>query len=188
MHNKFHSNIQIMSKIKTIVLKRGKEDSLTRRHPWIFSGAIHHSEGELQEGDVVRVLNAQGDFIAVGHWQIGSIAVRVLSFNDENVDGEFYENKLSVALDVRRSIGLLRNGEGIAESDRNTTYRLVHGEGDGLPGLVIDMYDGTAVMQAHSVGMHVDRMLIANSLKKVMGDDLKAVYYRAKQLCHSRLI
>ena len=82
-----------MSKIKTIVLKRGKEDSLTRRHPWIFSGAIHHSEGELQEGDVVRVLNAQGDFIAVGHWQIGSIAVRVLSFNDENVDGEFYENK-----------------------------------------------------------------------------------------------
>ena len=117
MHNKYHSNIQIMSKIKTIVLKRGKEDSLTRRHPWIFSGAIHHSEGELQEGDVVRVLNAQGDFIAVGHWQIGSIAVRVLSFNDENVDGEFYENKLSVALDVRRSIGLLRNGEGIAESD-----------------------------------------------------------------------
>ena len=169
-----------MSKIKTIVLKRGKEDSLTRRHPWIFSGAIHHSEGELQEGDVVRVLNAQGDFIAVGHWQIGSIAVRVLSFNDENVDGEFYENKLAVALDVRRSIGLLRNGEGIAESDRNTTYRLVHGEGDGLPGLVIDMYDGTAVMQAHSVGMHVDRMLIANSLKKVMGDDLNAVYYKSE--------
>ena len=156
-----------MSKIKTIVLKKGKEDSLLRKHPWIFSGAIHHSEGELQEGDVVRVLTSQGDFIAVGHWQIGSIAVRVLSFSDQCVDDEFYENKLSVALDIRRSIGLLRNGEDTDEHDRNSTYRLVHGEGDGLPGLVIDMYDGVAVMQAHSVGMHVDRMLIANSLKKI---------------------
>lgn len=169
-----------MSKIKTIVLKKGKEDSLLRKHPWIFSGAIHHSEGELQEGDVVRVLTSQGDFIAVGHWQIGSIAVRVLSFSDQCVDDEFYENKLSVALDIRRSIGLLRNGEDTDEHDRNSTYRLVHGEGDGLPGLVIDMYDGVAVMQAHSVGMHVDRMLIANSLKKIMGDDLKAVYYKSE--------
>ena len=169
-----------MSKIKTIVLKKGKEDSLLRKHPWIFSGAIHHSEGELQEGDVVRVLTSQGDFIAIGHWQIGSIAVRVLSFSDQCVDDEFYENKLSVALDIRRSIGLLRNGEDTDEHDRNSTYRLVHGEGDGLPGLVIDMYDGVAVMQAHSVGMHVDRMLIANSLKKIMGDDLKAVYYKSE--------
>ena len=169
-----------MSKIKTIVLKRGKEESLIRRHPWIFSGAIHHTEGEFQEGDVVRVLTAQGDFIAVGHWQIGSIAVRVLSFKDETINGEFYENKLSVALDVRRSIGLLRNAKGLREQDINNTCRLVHGEGDGLPGLVIDMYDGTAVMQAHSVGMHADRMLIANSLKKVMGKELKAVYYKSE--------
>ena len=169
-----------MSNIKTIVLKKGKEESLIRRHPWIFSGAIHHTEGEFQEGDVVRVLTAQGDFIAVGHWQIGSIAVRVLSFMDETINGEFYENKLSVALDVRRSIGLLRNGKDIDEQDINTTYRLVHGEGDGLPGLVIDMYDGTAVMQAHSVGMHADRMLIANSLKRIMGEELKAVYYKSE--------
>ncbi|MEE1289287.1 MAG: class I SAM-dependent rRNA methyltransferase, partial [Bacteroidaceae bacterium] len=169
-----------MSNIKTIVLKKGKEESLIRRHPWIFSGAIHHTEGEIQEGDVVRVLTAQGDFIAVGHWQIGSIAVRVLSFMDETINGEFYENKLSVALDVRRSIGLLRNGKDIDEQDINTTYRLVHGEGDGLPGLVIDMYDGTAVMQAHSVGMHADRMLIANSLKRIMGEELKAVYYKSE--------
>ena len=166
--------------IKTIVLKKGKEDSLIRKHPWIFSGAIHHTEGELQEGDVVRVITAQGDFIAVGHWQIGSIAVRVLSFTDEIIDDKFYENKLAIALDVRKSIGLLRNAKDIEEHNRNTTYRLVHGEGDGLPGLVIDMYDGTAVMQAHSVGMHTDRMLIANSLKKIMGEELKAIYYKSE--------
>ena len=97
-----------MSDYKKIILKKGKEDSLLRRHPWIFSGAIHHTEGNINEGDVVRVLTSQGEFIAVGHWQIGSIAVRVLSFDDVTIDGEFYENKLAVALDVRRSIGLLR--------------------------------------------------------------------------------
>ena len=164
---------------KTIVLKKGKEDSLTRRHPWIFSGAIHHADNDLQEGDVVRVVSIQGVFIAIGHWQIGSIAIRVLSFEDEKIDEEFYCKRLKSALDVRNSIGLLR-GNCTDENNINTTYRLIHGEGDNMPGLVIDIYGDTAVMQAHSVGMHVDRMIIAQSLKKIMGDSLKSVYYKSE--------
>jgi 23S rRNA (cytosine1962-C5)-methyltransferase len=169
-----------MTEYKTIYLKKGKEDSLTRKHPWIFSGAISRCDDNMEEGEVVRVISGKGDFIAIGHWQIGSIAIRVLSFDDVALDGEFYENKLSIALDVRKSIGLLRGGNNIDEKNINTTYRLVHGEGDGLPGLVIDMYDGTAVMQAHSIGMHVHRHIIAESLKKVMGEELKAVYYKSE--------
>ena len=169
-----------MTEYKTIYLKKGKEDSLTRKHPWIFSGAINRCDDNMEEGEVVRVISGKGDFIAIGHWQIGSIAIRVLSFDDVAIDGEFYENKLSIALDVRKSIGLLRGGNNIDEKNINTTYRLVHGEGDGLPGLVIDMYDGTAVMQAHSIGMHVHRHIIAESLKKVMGEELKAVYYKSE--------
>lgn len=164
---------------KTIVLKKGKEDSLARRHPWIFSGAIHHADNDLQEGDVVRVVSIQGMFIAIGHWQIGSIAIRVLSFEDEKIDEEFYCKRLKSALDVRNSIGLLR-GNSTDETNINTTYRLIHGEGDNMPGLVIDIYGDTAVMQAHSVGMHVDRMIIAQSLKKIMGDSLKSVYYKSE--------
>lgn len=168
-----------MRTVRTITLRKGKEESLLRKHPWIFSGAIQSADQDMQEGDVVRVLSSRGDFIAVGHWQIGSIAVRVLSFEDAQIDDDFYENKLSVALDVRRSIGLLR-GEDTDAQHQNSTYRLVHGEGDNLPGLVIDIYSDTAVMQAHSVGMHVDRMMIANALKKVMGDKLSAVYYKSE--------
>lgn len=168
-----------MRTVRTITLRKGKEESLLRKHPWIFSGAIQSADQDMQEGDVVRVLSSRGDFIAVGHWQIGSIAVRVLSFEDVQIDDDFYENKLSVALDVRRSIGLLR-GEDTDAQHKNSTYRLVHGEGDNLPGLVIDIYSDTAVMQAHSVGMHVDRMMIANALKKVMGDKLSAVYYKSE--------
>lgn len=164
---------------KTIVLKKGKEDSLARRHPWIFSGAIHHADNDLQEGDVVRVVSIQGMFIAIGHWQIGSIAIRVLSFEDEKIDEEFYCKRLKSALDVRNSIGLLR-GNCTDENNINTTYRLIHGEGDNMPGLVIDIYGDTAVMQAHSVGMHVDRMIIAQSLKKIMGESLKSVYYKSE--------
>lgn len=168
-----------MADYKKIILKKGKEDSLLRRHPWIFSGAIYSADNDLQEGDVVNVYTVKGDFIAVGHWQIGSIAVRVLSFEPERINDEFYENKLSSALDVRRSIGLLRSNA----TDNNTinnTFRLVHGEGDNLPGLIIDIYADTAVMQAHSVGMHCDRQMIANALKKVMGEELKAVYYKSE--------
>lgn len=165
---------------QSLFLKKGKADSLYRKHPWVFSGAVHHIDGVPQEGDKLRVIDSDGRFVAVGHWQIGSIALRVLSFSDEVIDVGFYIRRLSVALDVRRSIGVVRCDDAIRPENRNDMYRLVHGEGDFLPGLVIDMYAGTAVMQAHSVGMHEDRMLIAEALKNVMGDGLKAIYYKSE--------
>lgn len=158
---------------KYIILRKGKEESLKRFHPWIFSGAVHHIEGEPAEGDLVEVLNSEGRFIAIGHWQIGSIAVRILTFQRQKIDIEFWKKRLASALDVRKSIG-------VAGTAYNNMYRLVHGEGDNLPGLIIDIYGKNAVMQAHSVGMHVCRMQIAEALKAVMGDDLKAVYYKSE--------
>ena len=158
---------------KLLILRKGKEESLKRFHPWIFSGAVHHIEGEPKEGDLVEVLNSEGRFVAIGHWQVGSIAVRVLTFNRQKIDVEFWEKRLETALDVRKSIGL-------AGSVNNNMYRLVHGEGDNLPGLIIDIYGENAVMQAHSVGMHVSRMQIAEALKAVMGDSLKAIYYKSE--------
>lgn len=158
---------------KTVYLKKGKEESLGRFHPWIFSGAIHHIEGRPEEGDVVRVLSADGRFLAVGHVQIGSIAVRVLSFEDIAIDRSFWFQRLSVAYDVRKSIG-------VAGNPSNNTFRLVHGEGDGLPGLVIDVYDRTAVMQAHSVGMHVCRHEIADALSEVLDGIIDNIYYKSE--------
>lgn len=159
--------------MKQIYLKRGKDESLRRFHPWIFSGAIHHMSEQPEEGETVEVFTAENEYIATGHYQIGSIMVRVLSFENETIDQKFYEHRLAVALDVRRSIG-------VAGREDNTTYRLVHGEGDNLPGLVIDIYGKTAVMQAHSVGMHTDRMTIANALKSVMQDELDNIYYKSE--------
>lgn len=162
--------------MKSVTLKRGKEESLRRFHPWVFSGALTKDYGhsnELTEGEIVKVLSFDGEFIAIGHWQIGSIAVRVLSFDDEPIDASFWQHRLNVAYDTRRAIG-------VADNPNNTTYRLVHGEGDNLPGLVIDIYGETAVMQAHSVGMHVCRKEIADALKVVMGDVLKNVYYKSE--------
>lgn len=158
--------------MKTLYLHKGKDESLRRYHPWVFSGAVHHMEGNPQEGDLVRVVNNEGSFIAVGHWQIGSIAVRVLSFEDRPIDHAFWVEKLQSAYNVRKLIGVMEGG--------NDTYRLVHGEGDNLPGLVVDMYGKTAVMQAHSVGMHVDRMKIAEALKEVMGEKLENIYYKSE--------
>ena len=158
---------------KNVYLKKGKEESLKRFHPWVFSGAIHHTDDEIDEGETVRVVSLDGTFIAVGHWQIGSIAVRVLSFDDEEIDDEFWEKRLSSALEMRKSIG-------IADNPNNNTYRLIHGEGDNLPGLVIDCYGRTAVMQAHSVGMHVCRMAIARQLVEVMGSRIENVYYKSE--------
>lgn len=168
-----------MAEYRTVILRKGKEDSLNRRHPWIFSGAIHQVESDIEEGEVVRVVTWQGDFIAVGHWQIGSIAVRVLTFEDEPIDENFYANRLATAWDVRQRIGLVRDSED-EKGTINTTYRLVHGEGDNLPGLIVDIYSDTAVLQAHSVGMHRDRMIIAAALKKMMGDRLQSVYYKSE--------
>lgn len=158
---------------KQIFLKRGKEESLKRFHPWIFSGAIHHMDEGIEEGETVRVITAVGEFIAVGHYQIGSIAVRVLSFEDIEINTDFWCERLQSALDVRIGVG-------IADSPTNNTYRLVHGEGDYLPGLVIDCYGSTAVMQAHSVGMHVCRNEICQALVQVMGDRIANVYYKSE--------
>ena len=158
---------------KNLYLRRGKEESLKRFHPWIFSGAIHHIEGEPEEGEVVRVLTAEGKFIAVGHWQIGSIAVRVLDFDDRNIDAEYWEERIKVAVEARRTIGVLGR-------DDNDMFRLVHGEGDGLPGLIIDVYGKTAVMQAHSVGMHVSRFDIANAVVKATSGMVENVYYKSE--------
>lgn len=158
---------------KQIFLKRGKEESLKRFHPWIFSGAIHHMDEGIEEGETVRVITAAGEFIAVGHYQIGSIAVRVFSFEDIEINTDFWCERLQSALDVRIGVG-------IADSPTNNTYRLVHGEGDYLPGLVIDCYGSTAVMQAHSVGMHVCRNEICQALVQVMGDRIANVYYKSE--------
>ena len=158
---------------KKVYLKPGKEESLKRFHPWIFSGAIHHIEGEPEEGEVVSVYTSKKEFVAVGHFQVGSIAVRVLSFHDEAIDYAFWRRKLQTAYDLRRAIGIAGRAD-------NNTYRLVHGEGDNLPGQAIDIYANTAVMQAHSVGMHVSRMAIADALSDVMGDVVRNVYYKSE--------
>ena len=158
---------------KKVYLKPGKEESLKRFHPWVFSGAIAKVEGEPEEGEIVDVYTSKKEFIACGHFQIGSIAVRVLSFRQEEIDHDFWKHRLEVALDLRRSLNLVDNPE-------NNTYRLVHGEGDNLPGLIIDVYGQTAVMQAHSVGMHVHRMDIAEALSEVMGDIVKHIYYKSE--------
>jgi len=157
---------------KNIYLKVGKEASLRRFHPWVFSGAIAKIEKGIEEGDVVRVIDAAGDFVAVGHYEYGSIAVRVLSFQDEEINGSFWFRRLDSAWAMRRHIGVI--------SENNDTFRLVHGEGDMLPGLIIDIYGHTAVMQAHSVGMHCGRKEIVDALIKLMGDELQSVYYKSE--------
>lgn len=158
---------------KKVYLKSGKEESLKRFHPWTFSGAISRIEGEPEEGEVVEIYTAQKEFVAMGHFQVGSIAVRVLSFKQEEVNLDFWIKKIEVAYALRKSIGLAGN-------PINDTYRLVHGEGDNLPGLIVDVYAKTAVMQAHSVGMHVYRMDIAEAISRVMGDDIQNIYYKSE--------
>lgn len=160
-----------------IFLRRGKEESLLRRHPWIFSGAIGRVEcpsDTIAEGEIVDVHTAAGDFIARGHYQIGSIAVRVLTFAQEPIDAAWWRARIRSACEVRRTLGLIGNAA-------TTCYRLVHGEGDSLPGLVIDIYGTTAVVQCHSVGMYRSRMQIAEALREVYGERLAAVYDKSSQ-------
>lgn len=159
--------------LQAIQLKRHKEESLKRFHPWIFSGAIEHLPENIQNGDIVQVITHDGDFIAKGHYQIGSIAVRVLTFENEEINESFWEKRINAAYLVRQAIGL-------ANHSNNDTYRLVHGEGDNLPGLVIDCYGPTAVMQAHSVGMHLNRHEIAKALVKVLGDKIRNIFYKSE--------
>ncbi len=166
--------------MKKIRLKRGKDESLRRFHPWVFSGAIQDIDDDIAEGDIVKVLTDRGEFIAIGHYQQGSIAVRVLTFSDVPIDDDFWFARLKSALQMRISIGLANTG-GEVPSDRFTNaYRLVHGEGDLLPGLIIDIYDKTAVMQAHSIGMHLCRHQIARQLVAVMGKRIENVYYKSE--------
>ena len=158
---------------RTVYLKPGKEESLLRFHPWVFSGAIHHIDNGISEGDVVRVVTATGHHAATGHYQGGSIAVRMLSFDDRPIDHLFWCGRLRAAFAARQAMGL-------AQSPLTTAYRLVHGEGDMLPGLVIDIYGATAVMQAHSIGMHNSRREIAQALAEVMGSRLENIYYKSE--------
>ena len=156
-----------------VFLKPKKEESLLRFHPWVFSGAIQSFEGQPEEGDLVEVYGANNRFLGIGHFQIGSIAVRILSFQQQEIDQAFWENRIRVAYELRKTLQL-------TASAHNNTYRLVHGEGDNLPGLVIDMYAHTAVMQAHSVGMHRARHQIAEALKQILGDTLQNIYYKSE--------
>ena len=160
-----------------IYLRRGKEESLLRRHPWIFSGAIERVEckDEIKEGEIVEVYTKAGDFIARGHYQIGSIAVRVLTFEkDEKIDQEWWNKRIAIAHDVRRSLSL-------TENEKTNCYRLIHGEGDSLPGLVVDIYNTTAVVQCHSVGMYLSRMAIAEALRNTYGERITAIYDKSSQ-------
>ncbi len=162
----------------TIVLKHRKEESLLRFHPWVFSGAIYRMEDEFgsevqpEEGDWVRVVSSQGEFLALGQYQIGSIAVRIFSFDEDEFDDEFFLRRLQSAYGLRQSLGLIR--------DDNNAYRLVHGEGDGLPGLIIDVYAHTAVMQAHTAGIHYIREALAEDLIRVAGAEIRNVYYKSE--------
>ena len=188
-----------------VFLKHGRDESLRRFHPWVFSGAVAQVQGNPAEGDIVGVYSAEGQFLASGHWQVGSIAVRILSFDADPTAPDFWVNSIARALEVRKAVGLysplphladdpasgpdrdsdypaipLEGAQGVkaerSMSSATTCFRLVHGEGDGLPGLIIDWYDGVCVMQAHSVGMFRAKMQICEALRTVFGDRLKAVY------------
>ena len=162
----------------TIVLKHKKEESVKRFHPWVFSGAIDRmldeegAEAQPEEGDWVEVVSKAGDFLGIGQYQIGSIAVRLFTFGNEEFGEEFFLQRLQAAYDLRKSLGLIRPD--------NNAFRLVHGEGDGLPGLIIDVYDGTAVMQAHTQGIHYIREALAEDLMRVAGADIRNVYYKSE--------
>lgn len=155
----------------TVILKPKKEESLLRFHPWVFSGAIQRIEGKPTEGDLVEVLDCNRHFLAIGHYQIGSIAVRVVSFEQQTINNDFWNRKIERAYQMRKSIGLVR--------PENNTYRLIHGEGDSLPGLIVDVYDDTAVMQAHSVGMHEMRETLAKAIV-VNVPEVRNVYYKSE--------
>ena len=156
-----------------VILKSGKDQSVRRYHPWIFSGAIKKIIGNVNEGDLVRVTDNKDEFLALGHYQIGSIAIRIISFEEKEIDKKFWKEKISNAYKLRRDFGL-------AENENNNVYRLVHAEGDGLPGLIIDFYNGTAVLQMHSIGMYLNKEHIIEALKDNYGERLIAVYDKSE--------
>ena len=154
-----------------VILKPKKEESLLRFHPWVFSGAIHSIQGKPAEGDLVEVFDCRDNFLATGHYQIGSIAVRIVSFRQQEITASFWEKRIARAYEMRCALGLV--------TAENNTYRLVHGEGDSLPGLIVDIYDDTAVMQAHSIGMHETRHELAKAIVKMV-PEVKNVYYKSE--------
>lgn len=155
-----------------IVLRKGKEQSLERLHPWVFSGAVAHLPETVEEGDTVKVVSSTGKVIGTGHYQIGSITVRILAWGDAAVDAALYSERLNAAYELRRALKLINR--------HNNAYRLVHGEGDFLPGLVVDVYGDTAVLQAHSPGMHFARDIIAAELVNLPDAGIKNVYYKSE--------
>ena len=159
--------------IATLFLKKGKSESLKRFHPWVFSGAIAGSDGKLHEGDIVRVVSYDDELMGYGHYQIGSIAVRMLTFEEEEIDFAFWKKRFSEAFSLRKALKLVNRPD-------NNIYRLVHGEGDRLPGLIVDIYGKTAVMQAHSVGMHMCREILAKALVEASGTIVENVYYKSE--------
>lgn len=161
-----------MEQYKRVKLKPKKESSLKRFHPWIFSGAIASVSQNVEEGDVVNVYAHDDTFLGVGHYQVGSIAVRILSFREREIDADFFAEKLEEAYQLRQALGLVR--------EDNNTYRLIHGEGDSLPGLIVDVYGKLAVVQAHSVGMHISRSTLAVALQRVLGDSVEHIYYKSE--------
>jgi 23S rRNA (cytosine1962-C5)-methyltransferase len=158
----------------TAILHRGKDAAIRRFHPWVFSGAIRQWQGHPVDGDIVDVLSADGDFLGTGHFQDGSIQIRILSFIPRVIDHNFWVSCFHNAFQLRQNLGLVREGF-------NNCYRLVHGEGDGLPGLIVDVYGHTAVVQCHSIGMHRQRTEIAEALQQVLGPGLEAVYDKSSE-------
>lgn len=156
-----------------VFLKPKKEESLLRFHPWIFSGAIKGIIGNPNEGDVVEVYTSNNEFIALGHYQVGSITVRVISFEPTIIDQDFWNDKVQRAYDARQALGL-------TSSTTTNCYRLIHGEGDNLPGLIVDIYGETAVVQSHSVGMYLSRQNITEAIKHVYGNQIKAIYDKSE--------
>ncbi len=158
-----------MQPVANVILKKGKEESMERFHPWLFSGAIDRIEGAVEEGDLVSVQKSDGTTVGYGHCAIGSIAVRLFSFGDTPPDASFWKHRIQQAFLLRKSMGL-------TDAPGTNVYRLIHGEGDGLPGLIADYYNGTVVLQAHSVGMWLERVAIVEALRSVLGERLVAVY------------
>ncbi len=155
-----------------IVLKSGKDQSLKRFHPWVFSGAIKKMYGTVSEGDLVVVYSNKDEFLGIGHYQIGSITIRIVSFKEVIPNYDFWKKKIESAWNLRKELGYTENVE-------TNVFRLVHAEGDGMPGLIIDFYNGTAVIQMHSIGMYLIREELVKALQEVVGDKLKAVYNKS---------
>jgi 23S rRNA (cytosine1962-C5)-methyltransferase len=156
-----------------IVLNKDKEQSLLRFHPWVFSGAIKGKEANLKDGHLVEVLSSSGKFLGIGYYANGSIAVRIISFEQVPIDEKFWINKIKKALDYRENLGIM--------NERTNVYRLFFGEGDGVPALIIDYYNGHVVLQSHNIGVHLQRENIVKAIKAVLGPDLKTIYDKSSE-------